>query len=190
MIIVIKEEEGFKVGLSVGDVSVNMHEEDLAHVDNIPFWKVKGETGVYAACARGTISADVLCAHPELLRGIRNMNDLVGRLPSIRAQLKEFDLINDDEYWDNDLILFLGNQALIINSYFNVNQIDYFEAFCTRAGQAMRAVLEATAGEDAEKRILKACKHYDAMRLVSHLPLVIYNTKTGKRKVYYEYPKL
>ena len=189
MIIAIKEQDGFKIGLSVADMNANMDDHDLTLPDNVPFWKVKGETGCYVGLSKGDFAADVLRACPELFRGLKDMKDIVGRLPAIREALMEYDLVNDEEYWDNDIVLVLGDHAYVINCYFIINEITDYEPMFSRLSYMAMSVLDATEGEMAEQRILKATRHYDAMRKLNHFPIVIYNTKTGKRKIYKEYPK-
>ncbi|MDD7158447.1 MAG: hypothetical protein PUH99_05600 [Firmicutes bacterium] len=183
MLIAIKDKGTVYIAQNVSDAIADVVEDDLVLDENVPIWKIKGSRHCYAACRSAFMSADVLRNRQDLFGGINTADDILTKtIPGIRAALKEKELIDKDQYWNNMLIIVKNDEIYQIDSFFVMNGIDDF-VVCGRGSDFITGGLEWEKDLPLEERIKKVVACYDRMHCDHFFPIVLLNCKTGRRKI-------
>ena len=184
MIIAIKREDGVSVGVSICRDCADMSVTDLTNPENIPFWKVKGNPGCYAGTANVDFSGQLIRAFDAPLKKVQGAKEIASIVvPTVREMLNDFSFVDENECWNNHLLIIKSGKVYTMTNYFVVAEVeDFWVQGSLNAGVATGA-LECTRGENAEKRIVEAFRCVERMRQNVCFPIVLIDTKTGRRKV-------
>ena len=187
MIAAVKREDKITVGISICDTSIDMAEKDLVIEENIPFWKVKGEKECYVFASCATYSTELLRFSDYVFRGITDCRSVLEKVvPKMRNLLGRFERLKNDKSWNNEMIIIKGNKLFSIDSYFCVSEIDAIESFGFSEEYYIKGGLEATKDLDSTESILMATRNTERMLNNKLFPMIIFDSKTKRKKIYYK----
>lgn len=183
MFVAVKKDDGFLVGCSILDDCINMDESDMVLEDNIPVWKLRGRKGVLVMCGERNFASTLLKYNKKLFNfdicDKEIYGDFVSRLKNF---LRDYDLIDDEGSWNNELLVVNGDEAYVISAYFAVSKVtDYYSIgswFRLTTGSLTESI-----GRNAENRIVDAFRLVEKMRNCALFPISIYDSRNGKRKI-------
>jgi hypothetical protein len=182
MIIAIKRDDGVTFGVSNKAACCDMSVGDYTHTDNLTVWKVKGNSGCYAA-AELDFSSQLIRAYARSLSKVQGPNDITGKvIPEIKDMLGDFGLMEAKGVWANEMMIVKDGRLYFITVHFVLEEVDDF-AVVGRNSSLQKGVLEATKGQPAEERILEAYRFMEKARGRNYFPVVLFDTKTGRKKV-------
>ena len=182
MIIAIKREDGVTLGVSCKDSCCDMLDKDYTLLDNLPAWKVKGNTGCYAATGELDFSGQLIRAYARSLSKIKGPNDIINQvIPEMKSLLKDFRL-SDGKKWGNELLIVKDGRLYHLTSHFVLEELQD-AVVLARNSLVQMGCLEATRGQTAEKRIVETYRFLSKVRNENLFPIVLWDTKTGRKKV-------
>ena len=89
MVIARKDGDRIVVGLTVADTLIDMTERDLSLIENIPFWKVKGEKKCYVFAEDLTFATDLLRFNDYVFKNITDGNSVITNVvPKIKELMR------------------------------------------------------------------------------------------------------
>lgn len=182
MFVAVKKDDGFLVGYSILDNCINMDESDTLLEDNIPVWKLRGKKGVLVSCNERNFASTLLKYNKKLFNfDICDKEMYGGFALRLKNFLRDYDLIDDEGSWSNELLVVNGDEAYMISAFFAVSKVaDY------NSGGGFRLTtgsLTESIGRNAETRIVDAFRLVEKMRNCAMFPISIYDSRNGKRKI-------
>ena len=94
MVIARKDGDRIVVGSTVADTLIDMTERDLSLLENIPFWKVKGEKNCYVFAEDLTFATDLLRFNDYVFKNITDGNSVITNVvPKIKELLSKYSQI-------------------------------------------------------------------------------------------------
>ena len=185
MLALKKTEEGAVLGFCTRDSLIDMTAGDLTLEENVPLWKVRGEKDLYVCTGDLTFASDVLRYDHSIFKGITDAESVLKNVvPKMKELLKEASLVSKDNRWEGPLFIIKGSRVFKISPYFTVNEIEG-DTGVFYSNYIMGA-LEDAAELSPEEAILYAARTTSALTGKSWFPLVIFNTKTEKKRIYYK----
>jgi hypothetical protein len=185
MVIVRKTDEKILVGLTVTDALVNMTKRDLLLSENLPFWKVKGTKDCYVFAEDLTLATDLLRYNDYIFKNVTDGNSVITEVvPKIKELLDKYSQVINGKEWESQLLIIKGDKIFTIGRYFTVSEINDFDALGYKP--YLLGGLEVSKDLSPEESILFAVRMLNKSRSKNLFPLVLFDTKTKKRKVIYE----
>ena len=185
MIVAVKNEDRVIVGVSICEGSADMTPKDLALEDNFPFWKVKGEKECYVGAEEMSYSVDLLRYHPEVFKGVTDGESVVESvLPKMKKLLGKNERLIDGKEWYNGMLIIKGDRIFHISNYLCVSEAE--EYIAEGFDSYMEGALEATRDMEPADRVLEAFRHTARMRNRMLFPVMLFDSKSKRKKVYYE----
>lgn len=183
MFVAVKNDDRFFIGYSIRDNSIDMDESDLLLEDNIPVWKVRGKKGVLIMCGERDFAAALLKYNKKLFNfEISDKEMFGGFVPRLKDFLQYYDLVDNNGNWNNELLIVKDNAAYRVENDFTLTKIvDYCSS--GRWNRLTTGSLAGSEGEPAEKRIVDAFRLVVKMRNYELFPILLYDSKSGKRKI-------
>ena len=184
MVIARKDGDRIVVGLTVADILIDMSERDLSLLENIPFWKVKGEKNCYVFAEDLTFATDLLRFNDYIFKNITDGNSVITNVvPKMKELLSKYSQIINGKEWDSQLLIIKDNKMFTIGHYFTVSEVDEFAGLGYE--QYLLGGLEESRDKPIKESILFAVSNINKMRCKNLFPLVLFDSKTKKRKIYY-----
>lgn len=182
MFVAVKKDDGFLVGYSILDNCINMDESDTLLEDNIPVWKLRGKKGVLVSCNERNFASTLLKYNKKLFNfDICDKEMYGGFALRLKNFLRDYDLIDDEGSWNNELLVVNGDEAYMISAFFAVSKVtDYNSGGWFRLTTGS---LTESKGRNAETRIVDAFRLVEKMRNCVLFPISIYDSRNGKRKI-------
>ena len=185
MVIAVKKEDRVVVGVTAADGLANMTKRDLALEENLPFWKVKGVKDCYAFSEDMNYATDLLRYNDGIFKNFTDMESLIRDVvPKMRELLKGYGMITETAGWCSTLILVKEGKAYEITPHFTVCEVEDFSTHPFE-GYAMGA-LEESKDMPFEESILFALRKVNEIRCRNLFPLMIFDCKSKKKKVFYQ----
>ena len=182
MVIARKDGDRIVVGSTVADTLIDMTERDLSLLENIPFWKVKGEKNCYVFAEDLTFATDLLRFNDYVFKNITDGNSVITNVvPKMKELLSKYSQIINGKEWDSQLLIIKDNKMFTIGHYFTVSEVDEFAGLGYE--QYLLGGLEESRDKSLEESILFAVRNLNRMRCRNFFPLMLFNSKTKKRKV-------
>ena len=182
MVIARKEGDKIVVGSTVADTLIDMTERDLSLLENIPFWKVKGEKNCYVFAEDLTFATDLLRFNDYIFKNITDGNSVIRNVvPKIKGLLSNYSQIMNGKEWDSQLLIIKDNKMFTIGHYFTVSEADEFAGLGYES--YLLGGLEESRDKPMEDGILFAVRNLNRMRNINFFPLVLFDSKTKRRKV-------
>ena len=182
MVIARKDGDRIVVGSTVADTLIDMTERDLSLLENIPFWKVKGEKNCYVFAEDLTFATDLLRFNDYVLKNITDGNSVITNVvPKIKELLSKYSQIINGKEWDSQLLIIKDNKMFTIGHYFTVSEVDEFAGLGYE--QYLLGGLEESRDKSLEESVLFAVRNLTQMRCRNFFPLMLFDSKTKKRKV-------
>ena len=184
MIIARKSGDRIVVGASVADSLVDMTERDLSLAENIPFWKVKGNNNCYVFAEDLTLATDLLRYNDYIFKNVSDGNSVIRDVvPKMKELLGRYSRIIGKDEWDSQLLIIKDNKMFTIGHYFTVSEVDEFVGLGFET--YLLGGLEENMDKSNEESILAAVRTLNRMRNRNLFPLVLFDSKTKKKKVFY-----
>ena len=182
MVVARKEGDRIVVGSTVADTLIDMTERDLSLLENIPFWKVKGEKNCYVFAEDLTFATDLLRFNDYVFKNITDGNSVIRNVvPKIKGLLSNYSQIINGKEWDSQLLIIKDNKMFTIGHYFTVSEVDEFVGLGYE--KYLIGGLEESRDESLEESILFAVRNLNRMRNSNFFPLVLFDSKPKRRKV-------
>lgn len=182
MVIARKEGDRIVVGSTVADTLIDMTERDLSLLENIPFWKVKGEKNCYVFAEDLTFATDLLRFNDYVFKNITDGISVIRNVvPKIKGLLRNYSQIINGKEWDSQLLIIKDNKMFTIGHYFTVSEVDEFAGLGYEP--YLLGGLEESRDKPMEDGILFAVRNLNRMRNINFFPLVLFDSKTKRRKV-------
>ena len=182
MIIAKKSGDRIVVGVTVADSLVNMTERDLSLAENIPFWKVKGNKDCYVFAEDLTLATDLLRYNDYVFKNVSDGNSVISDVvPKMKELFGRYSCIIGKDEWDSQLLIIKDNKMFTIGHYFTVSEVDDFVGLGFET--YLFGGLEENRDKPTEESILVSLKSLNRMRSRNFFPLVLFDSKTKKRKV-------
>ena len=183
MILALKDNEKITVGVSSADFLVNMSTRDLALKENLPFWKVKGVKDCYVCLEDLTYDVGLFQYNDSLFVDVTDIDSIIKNfVPQMKEILRKHERLIGEK-WGNSMLIIKDNKMYKIDTYFCAQEVRDFTAF--GAESYLIGVIEETQGMDSTQRILHALRTVNRLRNRNYFPLMVFDTKNMKRKVYY-----
>lgn len=184
MILARKSGDRIAVGLSLADSLVDMMERDLSLAENIPFWKVKGNKNCYIFAEDLTFATDLLRYNNYIFKNVTDGNSVISDVvPKMKELLGRYSRIIGKDEWDSQLLIIKDNKMFTIGYYFTVSEVDEFVGLGFE--KYLLGGLEENRDKSLEESILAAIRNLNRMRCRNFFPLVLFDSKTKKKKVFY-----
>ena len=184
MILAVKKDDRIVVGINVISSLADMSERDLALSENIPFWKVKGNKDCYVFADTLSFAADLLRYNDYVFKDVSDGKSIVEKVvPKIKELLGRYSQIIKDKEMDTQILIVKGNKMFTIGRFFTVSEEDRFVGL--KNNQYSIGALEESSDMDLEQSILFAARTVGRMRNIYNFPLLVFDNKTKKRKVFY-----
>ena len=184
MIIARKSDDRIVVGLTVADSLVDMTDKDLSLADNLPLWKVKGNKDCYVFSEDLTLSTDLIRFNDYILKDVTDANSIITSVvPKIKELLSKYSCVINKDEWDSQLLIIKDNKMFTIGHYFTVSEVDEFVGLGFET--YLLGGLEENMDKSNEESILAAVRTLNRMRNRNLFPLVLFDSKTKKKKVFY-----
>lgn len=185
MLALKKTNEGAVLGFCTRDSLIDMTERDLTLEDNVPLWKVRGEKDLYLCTGDLCFASDILRYSDSIFKGITDAQSVLKNVvPKMKELLGEASLLSKEQRWDGPLFIIKGSRVFQISPYFTVNEIESDTGVFY--SNYIKGALEDAQELSPEESILYAARTTSALTGKSWFPLVIFNTKTKKKKIYYK----
>ena len=182
MVIARKDGDRIVVGSTVADSLIDMTERDLSLLENIPFWKVKGEKNCYVFAEDLTFASDLLRFNDYVFKNITDGNSVITNVvPKMKELLSKYSQIIDGKEWGSQLLIIIDNKMFTIGHYFTVSEVDEFVGLGYE--KYLIGGLEGSRDESGEESILFAVRNLNRMRNRNFFPLILFDTQTKRRKV-------
>ena len=171
MVIARKEGDRIVVGSTVADTLIDMTERDLSLLENIPFWKVKGEKNCYVFAEDLTFATDLLRFNDYVFKNITDGISVIRNVvPKIKGLLRNYSQIINGKEWDSQLLIIKDNKMFTIGHYFTVSEVDEFAGLGYEP--YLLGGLEESRDKPMEDGILFAVRNLNRMRNINFFPLV------------------
>ena len=182
MVVAIKKDDKISVGMTVSDSLIDMTDKDLSLVENIPFWKVKGVKNCYVFAEDLTFATDLLRFNDYIFKNITDGNSIIANVvPKMKELLSKYSQIIDGKEWGSQLLIIKDNKMFTIGHYFTVSEVDEFAGLGYE--QYLLGGLEESRDKSLDESILFAVRNLNRMRCRNFFPLMLFDSKTKKRKV-------
>ena len=182
MVVAVKKDNRIVVGVTVCDSLIDMTDKDLSLDENIPFWKVKGNKDCYVFAEDLTLATDLLRFNDYIFKDVTDGNSVIETVvPKMKELLSKYSQILNGKEWDSQLLIIKDNKMFTIGHYFTVSEVDEFAGLGYE--QYLLGGLEESRDKSLEESILFAVRNLNRMRCRNFFPLMLFDTKTKKRKV-------
>ena len=186
MFVALKDEKTAYVAYTNVDSLLDMSKKDLLLNENVSVWKISGAKGWYAVCGRFYVEADVLQYTKGLFpKEITYQSLLQHTIPKMRQVLDARGLVKDG-CWYNELLVLCKHKIYCIDAYFCLEEVTDYEISSARS-DIVRGCLAWTEGMPAKERICEAVHSLEVLRGKVCFPVILYDTATGKKEVWYSY---
>jgi hypothetical protein len=184
MVVARKKDGRIVVGVTVADTLKNICADDLLHTDNLPFWKVKGVKDCYVFISESTFSTDLIRYNHQIFKNFTDGDSLITEVvPRLKELLYKHSCIKGKEEWESQMLILKDNRIYEIGNFFTVCETDSFLGLgympYTRGG------IEQYNDKTIEESILFAVRDTEKLRGEKFFPLVVFDNKTKRSKVYY-----
>lgn len=182
MVLVKKIDGGAVLGISNSRALVDMSTRDLSLDSNTPLWKPRGTGDCYVCMDSISLTADVLRYSDGVFNDATNVKSILKSvIPKMKAVLNAHGLLLTENRWDGPLFIITPQKIFKISNYFTVSEVedcgaDGFSYYLTGA-------MAEAKGHEPEKAVAFAYETMGRMLNVNPFPLIIFNTKTKKRKI-------
>lgn len=184
MLIARKDGDRIVVGLTVADSFIDMTERDLSILENIPFWKVKGEKNCYVFAEDLTFATDLLRFNDYVFKNVTDGNSIITNVvPKIKELLNKYSQTIDGKEWGSQLLIIKDNKMFTVGHYFTVSEVDEFVGFGFES--YLLGGLEESRDKPIEESVLFTVRNLNRMRRKNLFPLTIFDSKTKKKKVFF-----
>lgn len=184
MVVAVKKNDRIGVGITVCDSLVDMTNKDLSLEENIPFWKVKGNKDCYVFAEDLTLATDLLRVNDYIFKDVTDGSSVIETVvPKMKELLSKYSRIIGKDEWDSQLLIIKNNKMFTIGHYFTVSEVDEFVGFGYE--KYLLGGLEESRDKSCEESILFTVRSLNRMRNRNLFPLVLFDSKTKKRKVFY-----
>jgi len=185
MYIAIKDKDSVKIGITMADDNIGTHPHDYTLEDNLPIWKIRGQKGCMVAVSSTCFAANILKINNSLFNFEINDENMFGGFASkLKDYLQVVDIVNSDEKWFSRLIITNGEVIYEVASDFTITKYtDY--AISNKWERLVQGAIDKNVNEPIEDRIMSGFNVVDKTNGFNLYPISIYDTKTGKRKLYY-----
>lgn len=185
MVVAVKKEDGIVVGVSGRDGLADMTTRDYMLEENIPFWKVNGVKNCYVFADTGGFAVDMLQYNDWIFKDVTDGHSIVAKVvPRMKALLAEYGQVIENKQWEGQLLIVKDGKAFVIGRYFTVSEVDDVAAFC--GDNYLLGGVEAARDLPETERILFAVRNLCAMKSKQLFPMMVFDSKTKKRKWYFE----
>ena len=185
MVVAVKKEDGIVVGISGRDGLGDMTTRDYTLEENIPFWKVKGVKDCYVFADSSNFAVELLRYNDAIFKGISDGKSIVGNVvPKMKALWSEYGQVMDNKEWDGQLLIVKDGKAFVVGRYFTVSEVDDVAAFWQT--NYLLGGLEEKRELPETERILFAVRNLCAMKSKHLFPMMVFDSKTKKKKWYFE----
>jgi hypothetical protein len=99
----------------------------------------------------------------------------------MKELLSKYSQILNGKEWDSQLLIIKDNKMFTIGHYFTVSEVDEFAGLGYE--QYILGALEESRDKPMEESILFAVRNLNQMRCRNFFPLMLFDSKTKKRKV-------
>lgn len=182
MVVAMKNDDRIVVGITMCDTFIDMSTRDLALAENIPFWKVKGTKDCYVFAENLTFSVDLLRFNDGIFKNVTDGNSVItGVVPKMKELFGKYSRVIGKDEWDSQLLIVKGNKMFTIGHYFTVSEIDEFAGL--EYEPYLLGGLEESKGKDLKESVLFAVRNLNRMRSRNFFPLMLFDSKTKKRKI-------
>lgn len=185
MVIALKDKDKVVVLSTIADVVEDISTYDMALVENVPGWKVRGTKDCFVFADSVKYAVDLLRCHNGIFKNITDGNSVIADVvPQMKELLDRYACIYNNREWDASLVVVKGNKIFTINRYFIVSEVDDFVG--VGYDSYLNGALEESADIPTEDRLMFAVDHVCKMCNKSLFPLVLFDTKSQKRNVIYK----
>ena len=185
MVVAVKREDRIVVGVTGCDSLVDMTVKDLSLEENVPFWKVTGTKDCYVFADILSFEADLLRYNPSIFKEITDGKSVFETaLPKMKALLGKYNRISEKGEWSNKLLIVKGDKMFSVDAYFTVSEEDGFVGLDYE--QYLLGALEESRDLSQEESVLFAVRNLKKMINRELFPLVLFDSKTKKKKVLYQ----
>ena len=186
MFITVKDKQSWYVAISNREACISMNPEDMLLEDNLTMCKIRGHKGWYMVWARMNPAGDYLRYTKDLFAEEINHQSLLRyTLPKMKELLNDRELVKD-KYWYNELLIVSKDKAFFVDGYFCLHEVSEFDCAHARS-DIVRGCLDFCVGLPAKVRIREGVQALEELRGKSQFPLVVLDTATGKKEVWYSY---
>ena len=185
MVVAVKKEDGIVVGISARDGLGDMTTRDYTLEENLPFWKVKGVKDCYVFADTSNFAVELLRYNDAIFKDVSDGHSIVANvIPRMKALWSEYGQVFDNKEWDGQLLIVKDGKGFVVGRYFTVSEVDDVAA-CWQQNYLLGGLEEASALPETE-RILFAVRNLRQMRSRELFPMLVFDSKTKKRKWYFE----
>ena len=178
MIIVIKEKDRVVVGFANSEWNYPYPDEDAMEAENIPVKHLCGAQERLLGFTKASFLADLFMYDGELLVEPTTADEMKRDIaPMVQRAAKQFKRIDEDDGWQNAMIVVEGDRIFDVNTTFQVREIVNYVCHGYNI-ELVESVLDATAGEPAEERIRKAISYHAKMVGLAVPMIALFDTKS------------
>ena len=189
--IVFKEKGGF-CAISLCKSYWGVDEKGALLDDNVNMWKVKGEKGCYVLTPMSSALIDALRYQPKMFKGITDFTSVVTNfIPKLKELAKSMGFLSDKGEildWPR-LVIVKGDRAFSVNCYGIVQEVDDFITRDIFLDEQLYGCLEGVGAGDIRAKVLEAIEWHSRWMHENPFPILMLNTRTGKRQVLTSFPK-
>ena len=183
MIVAVKKENTFAVGVSISDSSIYMTERDLSLRSNLPFWKIKKVKGMYIGTKTLSFTTDLLRYNEQIFIDAIDTKSIVEKvIPKIKSLLVKYSLLINNREWDNQIVIIYNNRFFRITNFFEVDELDEYVILGDDA--FIKTSLDLSKNKSSSERILNAVRDLCRMKNKQLFPLTVFNSANKISKVY------
>ncbi|MBE5731839.1 MAG: hypothetical protein E7353_02285 [Clostridiales bacterium] len=183
MVTAIKRDNNFIIGITSMDEFVDMTEKDKALLENLAFWKVKGVKNCYVFGNSIDFSIELLRHNDYIFKGVTDANSIMKNvLPKMKEILDAYGFILEGKRWNNQILILKDDRLFQVCYDFTVTEIDNFASLWYT--DYVYGGLEESRDLPMEESLLFAIRNVEKMRGIQLFPLMTFNSKTKKKKIY------
>lgn len=186
MVVAIKDNGRILLGVTVADISRYISDNDLINEENLPYFKVRGEADC-VVCYAGAgleVEMDVLKFNDKIFRGITDAKSILQDVvPEIKELISPYKGINKEGHMKDSVYIVKGDRLFEITRHFIVHEVDYL---AMGYEDVVIGILETVEGLSGEEKLLAVARGIYKLCTKKTFPFIIFDTKTKKRKVFYQ----
>ena len=182
MVVAVKKDVGFVVGVTGCDIMGDMSNRDLALEENVPFWKVKGAKDCYVVANDVGLGVDLLRYSDYIFKDVTDGKSVVEEvIPKMKGLLGKYGQVFNGKEWSGQLLIIKGEKMFLISPFFTVTEME--DAAALGQDTYVLGALREGCNLSAEEKVIFAMRTVEQMRGRKLFPMVLFDTKTKKRKV-------
>lgn len=186
MIITLKDEKMVYIAIDAGNTYNDIHYEDILHEENLKMWRVPETTDcIMASNAAGSMEINQIRYQPLSVAPIIDEKNIMADIIEVLKKVYKDCETSTEDIKRHTFILAKGDKAFEILDGCFCMEIEDFNV-CGYGDDVAYGAMSIYQNSSPIERILASFRTVKKMKHIDTFPVVIMNTRTQNRYVFYE----